>query len=436
MTREVTTAAAVERSEEWGRPSDSAGLVFLLALPLVLLATGLMLDTPRELAGGLRRIVTARSLLLSDYLVIGGAGATFVNAGLCGLVATLLLPLSGVSINGPFVAAIYTVVGFAFFGKTIYSIWPILLGVWLYTRVQRIPYRNSLLVALFGTTLAPLVSFFSFAAGLPVGVGIAAGWAVGMLAGFVLPPLASHMLRFHDGYNIYNIGFTGGIIGSFFVAVFRSLRLDVAPTPLVAGASLLWLSAYFLLGSLALVLWGLWLSRAAWGELGRGLLRIHGASGRLVSDFLVIGNYPASLVNMGVLGLLSIGFVHAMGSSLNGPAVGGLMTVVGFAAFGKHARNCLPVFAGVVLGSWVKAWEASSTAVVIAGLFGTTLAPIAGQYGVLAGVLAGFFHLSIVMNVGVLHGGINLYNNGFAGGFVAAFLAPLFNAFRRQEVGS
>jgi len=32
------------------------------------------------------------------------------------------------------------------------------------------------------------------------------------------------------------------------------------------------------------------------------------------------------------------------------------------------------------------------------------------------------------MNVGVLHGGVNLYNNGFSGGFVAAFLVPIIEA--------
>jgi hypothetical protein len=37
------------------------------------------------------------------------------------------------------------------------------------------------------------------------------------------------------------------------------------------------------------------------------------------------------------------------------------------------------------------------------------------------------------MNVGVVHGGINLYNNGFAGGLVASVLFPLFESFRRKS---
>ncbi|MBE0601541.1 MAG: DUF1576 domain-containing protein, partial [Firmicutes bacterium] len=64
---------------------------------------------------------------------------------------------------------------------------------------------------------------------------------------------------------------------------------------------------------------------------------------------------------------------------------------------------------------------------IIAALFGTTLAPIAGRYGVFAGIIAGFLHMSLVTNVGFLHAGMNLYNNGFSGGFVAALLYPLLD---------
>ena len=171
---------------------ERTGFIFLLALPVALLITGLMIEPLGESMGGLLRIITARSLLLNDYLAVGGFGATLINAGLCGLISIALIKLSGVAVNGPFIAAVYTVIGFAFFGKNIYNIWPILAGVFVYTRVQGIPYRNSLLVALFGTTLGPLVSFFAFVSVLPGPVGVLVGIALGVLVGFVLPPLASH----------------------------------------------------------------------------------------------------------------------------------------------------------------------------------------------------------------------------------------------------
>ncbi|HRX26241.1 MAG TPA: DUF1576 domain-containing protein, partial [Aminivibrio sp.] len=62
----------------------------------------------------------------------------------------------------------------------------------------------------------------------------------------------------------------------------------------------------------------------------------------------------------------------------------------------------------------------------------------AGEFGVLWGVVAGFLHSSLVLNVGALHGGFNLYNNGFSGGAVAAVLVPVIEAIRtgRERNGS
>ncbi len=402
--------------------------------PALLLAAGLATAPPGEIARGLHAIITSPSVLLHDYLAIGGTAATLVNAGLCGAISLLLLAWLQIPLGGPFIAAVYTVIGFAFFGKNVLNIWPIFAGVALFARYQRLPFKNYALVALFGTTLAPLVSMIAFGTQLDGGGALAAGVGFGVLAGFILPPLASHMLRFHDGYNIYNIGFTGGIVGAFLTAVLRSFNFTVSPVSILAerGDRLVvgLLLAFFVL----LVPAGMAIDRWAGGRAMLASLKaILGSSGRLVSDFTRIGDHAAVLVNMGVMGLLASLFVVLMGGVFNGPAIGGILTVVGFAAFGKHPRNCLPVLAGVFLASLLKVWETGSTVMVIAGLFGTTLAPVAGQYGAVAGVLAGFCHLSVVMNVGMLHGGINLYNNGFAGGFVASFLAPLIDALKREK---
>jgi hypothetical protein len=70
---------------------------------------------------------------------------------------------------------------------------------------------------------------------------------------------------------------------------------------------------------------------------------------------------------------------------------------------------------------------------LISALFGTTIAPIAGQYGPLVGIVAGILHLTVVTNIGVVHGGINLYNNGFSGGMVAGFMLPIIDAFKKGD---
>lgn len=66
---------------------------------------------------------------------------------------------------------------------------------------------------------------------------------------------------------------------------------------------------------------------------------------------------------------------------------------------------------------------------MISILFGSTLAPISGYFGAIPGLVAGFIHVSMSLNISYLHGGMNLYNNGFSGGFIAAALVPLLLAF-------
>ncbi len=55
-----------------------------------------------------------------------------------------------------------------------------------------------------------------------------------------------------------------------------------------------------------------------------------------------------------------------------------------------------------------------------------------GLFGVFAGLVAGFLHSSVALNVGIVYSGMNLYNNGFAGGLVAAFMVPVILSFRSR----
>ena len=69
----------------------------------------------------------------------------------------------------------------------------------------------------------------------------------------------------------------------------------------------------------------------------------------------------------------------------------------------------------------------------LAGLFGTTLAPIAGHFWYNFGVLAGFIHSALVLQTGGPVAGLNLYNNGFSGGLIAIVLYPTLTAIVRHR---
>jgi len=70
--------------------------------------------------------------------------------------------------------------------------------------------------------------------------------------------------------------------------------------------------------------------------------------------------------------------------------------------------------------------------VLLATLLSSGLAPIAGQFGWYWGVAAGFIHMAVVQNTAILHGGMNLYNNGFAAGLVCILLVPVIEAVKPE----
>jgi len=400
----------------------------LLLVSMLLTGTAFLLDAPGTILHGMGRILIEPGILITDYMAVAGPGTAFLNSGLLLAAGLLLVRMNRVAISGPVIAALLTLCGFSFFGKNLYNSWAVPLGVLLYARFAGAPFSRYILHALFGTGLAPLTSLISFGIGLPPVVGIPLGNLAGMAAGFLLPVLAGHFLKFHQGYNLYNIGFTCGILGMFFMGVLRAFGYQSAPVLVVSEGLNLPLAEFMYLLSAALVIGGL-----LTGGADRGRLRLlWRQSGRLAADFPEIVGFGTTLVNMGMLGLLATTYALVVGGELNGPILGGIFTIIGFGAFGKHLMNTVPILAGVYLGALLHVFDAHATSSLLAALFGTTLAPLAGAFGWPVGLLAGFLHMSMVMNIGYLHGGLNLYNNGFSGGFIAAVLVPVLEAVRER----
>ena len=117
-----------------------------------------------------------------------------------------------------------------------------------------------------------------------------------------------------------------------------------------------------------------------------------------------------------------------VGGDMSGPVFGGIFAVFAFGAFGAHLRNYIPVLMGVYFSSLYSVHAANSPNMLIAALFVVGIAPIAGQFGWIAGILSGMVHAAVVNCTSQLYGGLNLYNNGFAAGFVAIVMVPLIES--------
>ncbi len=400
----------------------------MLLYSVIILLSAFIFNSPQEIISGLGRIAIDRSILVSDYMEIGNIGAAFLNAGILMVLCTLIAKKNEVNMNGTTMAAVFTVGGFALFGKNIYNVWAIMLGVYLYSKYKGEKFSKFILIAFFGTALGPLVSQISFGLGFPVGVAVVVGYLAGILAGFVLPPLAAHFVKFHQGFNLYNLGFTCGIVGTIFMAVMRAFTLENEKRAIVASGHNKELGIYLYLFFASILVFGYVFNNKSF----KGYARLLKRSGRAVEDFVLLEGFGLTLINMAILGVITTSYVLLVKGQLNGPIIGGILTVVGFGAFGKHTKNILPIMLGVLLASSVMQWEVNATGPLLAALFGTTLAPIAGVFGWTGGIIAGAVHMALVMNVGSLHGAMNLYNNGFSGGIVAAVLVPIFESLRKE----
>src|SRR5690554_2259547 len=94
----------------------------IIGYSLFMLLTSFFFNTPREIVQGMGRIIVSPSLLLSDYMVIGNIGSSTANAGILMLSSIFIAKKNKALMNGPLIAAIFTIGGFAFFGKNIYNV--------------------------------------------------------------------------------------------------------------------------------------------------------------------------------------------------------------------------------------------------------------------------------------------------------------------------
>jgi len=392
--------------------------------------TGVIVDGWQKTIQGFIYLQTHPARLLNDFFAIAGIGATLWNAALVGLFAFALVLANKIKLSGPVFAAVFTIVGFGMFGKTLFNIIPIILGVYLAAKAVDKSFQEYIIIGLFGTALGPLVSFFAFEIGLTGITGMSVGFLAGTVTGFFLPGLALSMLHMHQGYNLYNIGLTSGFFAIFAAAFIKASGHNFTPQLTLFEYSnpvLIWLVPVL---SFILMLTGVILSpKSFWKDF----LKIQKHSGRLPSDFMFITSQAGSLVNAGLIGLLGSAFVYIVGAQFNGPVIGGLLTIMGFGAFGTHLKNSWPIVMGVILSCLVFGKSISAPGPILAAIFGTTLAPLAGQFGVVVGVIAGFTHLALVLQTGSWHGGMSLYNNGFAGGLTATFLVAIIQWYTTNK---
>ena len=436
--------------------TDSVKIIrfFLMASSAAfLIAAGLAPDRG-EMITGLARILMSPAQLTKDYFAVGSVSGAFLNVSLVGFVCAAMTCLPGAAVNGLTVAAYFLTTGFSFWGINFLNMWPFFLGVMLHALARKEPFPKYVNLAMFATALCPLASelLLRYPNDAEVhGVtltGVALMLVVGGLIGFLTPAMAAHSPSVHKGYDLYSAALPGVLLGLMAVAVlYKSLGNtvpEIAATLDGSHPGVVWGFCIIFFG--LCVLAGFWLNGKSFKGYG-ALLKDTGHK----ADFTAKYGPGLAIMNVGVYGLMILAyyiFVNAIqGDALagfNGVTIGIVFCMVCFGANGAHPGNIWPIMVGYVVFSYVATlcfggvFPVNAQAIMVGLCFASGLAPIAGNYGWWAGVLAGGMHYLLVTSIPAIHGGFSLYNGGFTSLLVATILVPQLETFcktREQRLG-
>lgn len=381
---------------------------------------------PAEIFEGLKVIVFSSDILITDYLELAGVGPTFANVGLVMIITAALMYANKMPIGSGNVVTIGLMSGFAFFGKNIFNMWFIILGTYLFCALRKESLSRYLLPSFWASSLGPLISSTFFHQGDLTVASVTVSVITGLIIGFVTPVLTGYTQRIQHGLNLYNGGFATGLMAMMLTPILKGFGYEFNSVSIWSTKYSTVFMTVLLVSGITLIVMGVANDDNAFKNY-RNLLK---RPGNPTDDFLLLDGAGAVLINMGVNIIVSTLVLVAIGGDVNGPTIGGILTIAGFSVKGKHVKNILPVMAGVILSGVLRGDGAVVTpAAQLALLFGTTLAPVSGTYGPIAGVIAGFIHSCVVLYAGAGYSGVNLYNNGFAGGLTAIVMHSVLSEF-------
>lgn len=402
--------------------------IYLMHL-LILIFVGIfgLLSSPlRETFEGIKKILLHRSLLLTDYIVVGGLGAALVNCSITSLLILLLLKINKIKPNGSMILSTWLVLGFSMMGKNFLNIWPTIIGVYIYSKLQKEAFSNYIFIAILSTALSPLSEEIFRILPLNNYISIILSILFSILIGVILPPIAKFTFKIHQGYNLYNVGFANGIVAIIIISVLKYFNIEIK-TNFIWGKEFK-IQLIIFLSTLFITLIIIGLNKYSIHKFAKILRH----SGRTLTDYFLIYD-KNTFLNMGILGIFSLLYVLMVGGDLNGPTTALILCITAFGSFGKHLLNITPIMLGVIICASFKGTPLNTPVVLLTTLSSTALAPIAGQYGLIPGIIAGIIHFTLLLNIGHLSHGINLYNSGFIAGIVSIILLPILDSLKKGD---
>ena len=399
---------------------------------LVLFVTAFFVGNIAGLLPGWIKILTSPAALTVDYIELGGLGSALFNAGVMGFIVIAVFKLSRTELAAASISAFFLTVGFSLFGMHPLNIAPIVLGVFVFATAKKEPFSKHVNAAFFACAVSPFISelLFSYYVDIPLYFSAPLVIVTGIIIGSVFVPLLTHCVPLHKGHVLFNAGVAAGFLEFLIFAIYRTTVLkplgvdgDYKLNSISSPGFPLFFGILLGLMFLCTIILGIALNKG--NQKAFKTLICHTGHG---VDYISHTSLGSVMINIGCLGAVFLAYFIFIGAPVNGPVMGAMLCILACSATGSHLRNTLPILLGYILISFLSTWTLSDQAMCVAFCYATSMSPVSGRYGYLAGVAAGALHACLVPFVAVIYGGLNLYNGGFTAGLVAIPLIPLLDA--------
>ncbi len=438
--------------------SESSFLkLFFGFVTLCFLVAAVCMPDRGTMFSGLWKIMSGTCKISTNYFALGGFSATFLNMGLVGLICTALCFLPGAKPNNVTTLGVLLTIGFGSWGINPLNIVPTILGVALYCLVKKEKLGAMSNAMMYSTGIAPLISdlLFRYPGVEYVGfnwLGLGLALFIGLVIGFFLPAGLAHAPNIHKGYDHYSAAVPIGMTAFFLRSVLYNVML---------GWKLGDLGSLSTMGALDVVSWpmtnmfcfavfGLCILFALlMGCTPKDYWNLMKDPGHGVCFSAKYGNAPF-LMNMGVFGLMIVGYFNLAGAIdgtnvWTGMTFGIVFCMLATCNSGSHPGNVWPIMVGYMIASFLFGWifkllggetyglTIGSQSILIGLCYANGLSPITGKYGVGYGMLAAGLHYLLVTAVPDMHGGFCLYNGGFTAALICLVFVPQLERFCKTK---
>lgn len=405
----------------------------------------------------LGKIVLLPSKLVTDYFEVGSLGAAYLNASLCGFAAILPVIILKAEAGAPVMMGYFLVIAHGFYGKNILNIWPVAIGTAIGLVLRGKKLKNNLHLCMLASCFAPLVSELLFRYDIDgfnlenpktTVFSVCITVIASIVIGFIFPMVLDFAKKLHRGYNLYNAGVGGGIIGIViyvFAFVLRDKHMITnisLHNPLyeeIGRSYFEFVNAVDIIIFLSALLFGWYLNNKSF--YGYKIL-LENSTEELNADRY--GMIPC-LINIGFYGFFILAVYDLFilcggqnGVGFTGPTTGVVFAALTFSCHAQTPRNTWPIVVGYVVYSvayllLAGEWNLATQGMLNSLAFATGLCPVVKRHNVLWGVAGGFGCAAICKYTAKLHGGLMIYNGGFNAGIIAIILSAVLLIVERAS---